>query len=383
MQSIKKANIKDKTILLRVDFNVTLDPNGKIIDDIKIASTLPTINYLLKNNAKKIIIVSHFGRPILKGATSIEQVMSGNRGLKLAPIAKNLAEHLGMKLEPTIKNSDFFLPSYKISDQIYLMENIRFAAGEEKNDILFSKQLSKLADVYVDDAFGNAHRAHASMVGVTKYLPSYAGLLMEKEVSTLGELLKKPPKPFVLIMGGAKTSEKIQTLKKLVKKANKILLGGVMANTFLAGRDINMKYSTVDEENIDLANELYTSSAGKFYLPTDLVWKNGNIAVDIGKGTVEQFKKIIATAKTIFWNGTMGLTSMGNYKYSLGTREIIQAIADSPATEKIICGGDTIAEVEKMKMTKRMTFISTGGGAALDFLAGKKLPAIEALNRKN
>lgn len=382
MQSIKKTNVKGKIVILRVDFNVTLDAYGKIIDDIKIRSTLPTIKYLLKNKAKRIIIISHMGRPIVQKGASIDNIIKGNLGLILKPTVVDLARRLKIKYKKldTQKEGHFFLPFYKLNDQIWVMENIRFDWREEINDVKFSKELSELGEIYVDDAFGNAHRTHASMVGITKYIPSYAGLLLEKEVNSFNKILKKPPKPFVLVMGGAKVSDKIKILKKLIKKADKIVLGGVIANTFLVGRHIDMKMSVYDKDNVNYASEIYSQAAGKFYLPTDLVWK-GKMAVDIGKTTQDQYAKVISKAKTIFWNGTMGLTSQGNFKYAIGTKAVITAIAESAAKEKIVCGGDTVGEVDKMKMMGKMTHVSTGGGAALAFLAGDKMPAIEALKK--
>lgn len=380
MKSIKDINLKNKNILLRTDFNVTLNPEGKIIDDIRIRASLPTINYLLKSGVKKIIIISHLGRPIVHLKEKIANIISGNRSLVLLPIAMDLAKLLKL---PT-KNIDckyqknFTLPFYKLSDKIELLENIRFLAGEEKNDEQLAENLAKLADIYINDAFGASHRAHASTVGITKFLPSYPGLLIEKEVESLSKLFVKPPKPFVLILGGAKTDEKIKVLTNLIKKTDKILLGGVTANTFLVSRHVDIKASLYDKSSLDLVDNLYTQAAGKFYLPTDLVWHINRI-VDIGKTTISQYEKVISKAKTIFYNGTMGLTSLGSYKYAIGTHAVISAIAKSDAKEKIICGGDTIAEVSRLNLIKKMSFVSTGGGAALEFLAGEKLPAIEAL----
>ncbi len=378
MNTIKKVDLKDKIVLLRTDYNVTIDVHGKIIDDIRVKATLPTLKYLMKH-AKKIIIVGHLGRPIIQAKASMQRIIAGNQGIILKPVANDLAKRLKIDFcDKDAQFDDFVLPFYKLNDKIWLMENIRFCPEEEANDDSFAKTLANLADVYVDDAFGNIHRAHASMVGVTKYLPSYAGLLLTREIETLSMLMKKPPKPFVLISGGAKVSEKILTLEKLVKKADKILLGGIMANTFLASRDIDMKKSAVEKDSIEKASELYALAAKKFYLPNDLIWRSF-AAVDIGKTTIRQFEQIIAKAETVFWNGTMGLTSVGNFKYAHGTHAIIKAVANSQAKNKIICGGDTIAEVSKMKLINKMTFVSTGGGAALSFLAGDVLPGIEAL----
>lgn len=380
MKILKEADIANKVVLLRTDYNITLDPYGKIIDDIRIKATLPTIKYLLKK-AKKIIIVSHLGRPIIQAKASMQRIIAGNQGIVLKPVALDLAKRLKLKIDKCEAEYDkFVLPFYKLDNKVWLMENVRFCPEEETNDKHFAKQLAELADVYVDDAFGNIHRAHASMVGVTNFLPSYAGMLLQKEVETLSMLMKKPPKPFILISGGAKVSEKILTLEKLIKKADKIILGGIMGNTFLASRDVDMKRSAVDKESIDKAGELYSMAAKKFYLPNDLIWR-GTAAVDIGKTTIRQFEQIIAKAETVFWNGTMGLTSVGNFKYAYGTHAIIKAIANCQAKNKIICGGDTIAEVSKMKLINKMTFVSTGGGAALSFLAGDVMPGIEVLEK--
>lgn len=379
MKSIKEVDLKNKKILLRTDFNVTLNPEGKIIDDLRIKASLATIRFLIKSGVKKIIIISHLGRPIIQPKATIEKIISGNSSLLMSPVAENLKKLLKLKQKITLaKLGNLDLPFYKLSDKIYLSENIRFLAEEEENDKALAIRLSKLGDVFVNDAFGVAHRAHASNVGVSKIIPSYPGFLLEKEIFNLSKLLSKPTKSFVLVLGGSKASEKIKVLKNLIKKVDKILLGGVMANTFLASRKIDVKNSLYDKKNLNLANDLYTQAAGKFYLPQDLVWQTNRI-VDIGKGTISQYEKVLKNAKTIFMNGTMGLTSLGSYKYAIGTHAIIKTIAGSGAKEKIICGGDTIAEVDKLKLVNKMSFISTGGGAALEFLAGKKLPGIEIL----
>lgn len=381
IKDIKKINIKDKKIILRVDFNLTFDVNGKIIDDIRMRYALPTIKYLIEKKAKKIIIVSHLGRPIIRPNANIDQIIKGNQNLTLLKIAKNLAKLLNIRSKILYKKfNDFNLPYYQINDQIIMLENIRFVKEEEQNDLNFAKKLAQMGDLYINDAFGASHRSHASVVAITKYIPSYAGFLMQKEIDNLSQLITKPEKPFILILGGAKVTEKIKVLKKLLRKSSKILLGGVMANTFLASKNINLKNSKIDYKSISLAKEIYHASPNKFYLPTDLIWRN-DIAVDIGKTTIEQYRKIIDKGKTVFWNGTMGLTSMGNFKYSLGTRSIIESIAENKSANKIVCGGDTIAEVSKINMEDKFNYISTGGGAALEFLSGKKLPAIEALEK--
>lgn len=381
LKTLKQINVENKKILLRVDFNISFDVNGKIIDDIRMRYSLPTIRYLLEKKVDKIIIISHLGRPIIRPKASIEQIIAGNKNLSMRKVAENLSKLLGIKSKIKLKKiNDFILPCYQLNSQIEILENIRFAKEEEQNDTNFAKSLAKMGDIYINDAFGASHRFHTSVVAITKFLPSCAGFLMEKEINNLSQLFKKPDKPFILILGGAKVAEKIQVLKKLVRKSSKILLGGVMANTFLASKNINLRNSKIDEGSIAIAKEIYSISASKFYLPTDLVWRN-DMAVDIGKTTIEQYRKIINTGNTIFWNGTMGLTSLGNFKYSFGTRLIIEAIAESEAKNKVICGGDTISEVSKANMEDKFSYISTGGGAALEFLSGKKLPAIEALEK--
>lgn len=382
MKTIKGLNFSNKRVILRVDFNVTIDAKGKIIDDIKVESTLPTIKRILKDKPKEVILISHFGRPVYRANDKLSTIISGNKGLTLKTVADDLSKRLGLNKEPKVINkNNFGLPFYQLDENLLLMENIRFDKREEENDKVLSRELANLADIYVCDAFGNAHRKHSSMVGIAEILPAYAGLLMEKEVNSLTKLLEDPEKPFVLILGGAKTSEKINTLKKLIKKANKVLLAGVTANTFLYAREVDIKKSVYEKESVDVANELYMQYPGKFHLPNDLVWRN-DMAVDIGTATINEYKKIIEKGKTIFWNGTMGLTSLGNFKYSLGTREIIKAIVESDASEKIVCGGDTIAEVDKAHMSSKMSHISTGGGAALSFLAGEEMPIIDLLNKK-
>lgn len=378
MKIITQEKFKNKAVILRVNFNVPLDKFGKIEDDSRIVASLPTIKYILQSKPKALILISHLGRPVVRSKEKIETIILGNKNLTLKPIAQRLADWLKIKGEIKLeKNSNFSLPFYRITKNLALMENIRFDSREEKNDLEFSKEIANLGDIYVNDAFGVCHREHASVVGITKYLPSYAGLLVEKEIKTLSSLLAKPAHPFVVISGGAKIKDKILAIKNIIKKTDFILLGGVMANTFMKTRGVDVKKSVFENDRLDVANELFDLAPRKFILPTDLVWDKEKI-VDIGLSTANHFQKLIARAKTVFWNGTMGLTSLGLQRFKRGTELIASAIADSKATS-VVCGGDTISEINQLGLKNKITFISTGGGASLEFLAGEKLPGIEAL----
>lgn len=380
MRLLKDAIIKNKRVLVRVDFNVPLNPQTQIVDDERIRAALPTIKHLLNSKPTQIILVSHLGRPVVRPKEKVENIILGNKNLSLAPMAERLAYWLKIKkykIEIT-KLAGSPLPLYKIRDNLYLMENIRFLLGESKNDANLSNQLAKLADIFVNDAFAVCHRAHSSVVGVAAYLPSYAGLLIQKEVETLTILLKNPLHPFVVVLGGAKIVDKIMVVRYLLKKADFFLLGGVMANTFLATRNVEMKNSSVEKDRLDIAKELMDRASKKIILPVDLLWDRGKI-VDIGKGTVEQYKRYLDKAKMIFMNGTMGLTSLGLKKYGLGTIGMLKNIAEVKGATKVVSGGDTIAEVNKLKLASNFDFVSTGGGSTLEFLAGEKLPGLEAL----
>jgi len=378
MKMITQEKFKGKSVLLRVDYNVPINNKGDIEDDARILATLPTLKYLLQSKPKEIILISHLGRPVVRPKERIQAIISGNKNLVLRPVAEKLSSWLKLKTKITVeKKPNFSLPFYRISKNILLMENIRFDLREEKNDLEFSRQLASLGDVYVDDAFAVCHREHASVVGISKYLPSFAGFLIEKEIKNLSTLLTKPEHPFVVISGGAKISDKILAIKNILKKTDYILLGGVMANTFMKGRGIDIKKSVCENEKVEFANDLFDLAPRKFILPTDLVWDKEKI-VDIGNSTVSHFQKIIAKAETIFWNGTMGLTSLGMQRFKRGTQLIAKAVVESKATS-IVCGGDTISEINQLGLGGKITFVSTGGGASLEFLAGEKLPGIEAL----
>lgn len=392
-KTIEDIDVKGKKVLVRVDFNVPLDEKGNITDDTRIRAALPTINYLIQRGAI-VILVSHLGRP--KGKVQ--------ERLRMDPIAQRLAELLDKEV---IKTDDCIgdEPKQAIEDMregdVLLLENVRFYPEEEANDPEFSKQLAELADVYVNDAFGTAHRAHASTVGVTEYLPAVSGFLMKKELEYLGKALENPERPFVSILGGAKVSDKIGVIKNLLTKVNYLLIGGGMAFTFLKAKGLEIGRSLLEEDKLPLAGELIKEAEDKgvkLLLPVDVVvapelkpdapYKRVKVeeippdwmGVDIGEETVKEFSNIIKQAKTVVWNGPMGVFEME--PFAAGTKGIASALAESGAVT-IIGGGDSAAAVEQLGYADKMTHISTGGGASLEFLEGRELPGVKALNDIN
>lgn len=391
-KTIRDVDFKNKVVIFRADFNVPLDESLNITDDIRIKAALPSIEYILKQGAKKLILMSHMGRP--KGKVKEEE--------RLTPVAKRLEGLLG---QPVEKLNDCVGEEVKkqiesSNKKVILLENLRFHAEEEKNDQNFAKELASLAQIYVNDAFGSAHRAHASTEGVAHFLPSVAGFLMEKEINYLGKTLESPKKPFVVILGGAKVSDKIGVIDNLINKTDKIIIGGGMAYTFIKSQGKEIGKSKLEEDKIGVAKDILEKAKQKnvqILLPIDNVCVNDIklytevktvgeevpqdlIAVDIGPKTIEKFKSALANAKTIVWNGPMGIFEID--KFSVGTKEIAEFIAGLDATT-IIGGGDTAAAVAKFGLEDKMTHISTGGGASLEFLEGKSLPGITALQDKN
>lgn len=391
-KSVKDIDVKGKKVLVRVDFNVPMNDEGQITDETRIKSALPTINYL-KEQGAIIILMSHFGRP--KGKV--------NEKYRLAPVAQKLGELLGHEVLYA-KDCIGEEPKEKISSMssgdVVLLENVRFYGEEEKNDADFAKKLAELGDIYVNDAFGTAHRAHASTAGVANYLPSVAGFLMQKEIDVMGQALGNPQTPFIAIIGGAKVSDKIGVIQNLIGKVNTLIIGGGMANTFLAAQGKDMGKSLVEMDKLDLAKDLISQAQEKgvdLLLPEDLVVADAfaadanhqvvtvdNVpsnwmALDVGPGSAGAFAQIIKGAKTIIWNGPMGVFEMD--KFAKGTEEIAKAVASSTATS-IVGGGDSVAAVEKMGVTDKISHISTGGGASLEFLEGKVLPGVAALEDK-
>jgi len=387
--TIKDVTLKDKVILLRADFNVPQDASLNISDDTRIKATLPTIKYLLAQGAKRVILISHLGRPDGKIADKYS----------LKPVAERLGQLLG---EPVRFVNDCVGQVAKqgvatAKERIILLENLRFHAQEEANDASFAKELASLADIFVNDAFGTAHRAHASTEGVTHFLKSAAGFLLSKEIEYLGNAVQNPDKPFMVILGGAKVSDKIGVIENLLPKCDAILIGGGMAYTFLKAQGKQIGSSKLEKDKLDLARTILEKAKSldkDILLPIDhlvvdsiaadakleIVGENipdGKIAVDVGPKTVSLFKSCLKKAKTIVWNGPLGIFEMD--AFSKGTKEIAEFIATLKITT-IIGGGDTAAAVAKFKLEDKMTHISTGGGASLEFLEGKILPGIAALS---
>lgn len=389
-KTVRDLDVAGKKVLVRVDFNVPLNDKGEITDDTRITASLPTIQYLLEQKAA-VILMAHLGRP--KGQVKPE--------LSLAPVAKHLGKLLGKKIlfAPDCVGEAAQTAASKLKPgHILLLENLRFHKEEEKNDMDFAEKLASLADLYVNDGFGVSHRAHASVEGVTHFLPAAAGFLLEKEIQYVGQAVTNPLHPFVAIIGGAKVSDKIGVISNLLDKVDTLLIGGGMANTFLAAQGYKMGKSLVEEDKLDLAKELLAKAKKNkvnMLLPTDLVMaaafapdaehvtekvKNLNqayIALDIGAETSKAYAEALADAKMIVWNGPMGVFEMD--AFCKGTEAVAKAVAKSRATS-IVGGGDSVAAIEKLGLAKRITHISTGGGASLEYLEGKVLPGVAALD---
>lgn len=389
-KTVRDLDVAGKKVLVRVDFNVPLNDKGEITDDTRITASLPTIQYLLEQKAA-VILMAHLGRP--KGQVKPE--------LSLAPVAKHLGKLLGKKIlfAPDCVGEAAQAAASKLKPgHILLLENLRFHKEEEKNDMEFAEKLASLADLYVNDGFGVSHRAHASVEGVTHFLPAAAGFLLEKEIQYVGQAVTNPLHPFVAIIGGAKVSDKIGVISNLLDKVDTLLIGGGMANTFLAAQGYKMGKSLVEEDKLDLANELLAKAKKNkvnMLLPTDLVMaaafapdaehvtekvKNLNqayMALDIGAETSKAYAEALADAKMIVWNGPMGVFEMD--AFCKGTEAVAKAVAKSRATS-IVGGGDSVAAIEKLGLAKRITHISTGGGASLEYLEGKVLPGVAALD---
>lgn len=388
-KTIEDIDVSGKRVLVRCDFNVPQDEEGNITDDRRIVSALPTIQYLIAHQAK-VILCSHLGRP--KGEV--------NPKYSLAPVAKRLEELLHQKvtLAKDVVGEDAHQLAKSLNEgEVMLLENVRFHKEEEANDMAFSKELAELADVYVNDAFGTAHRAHASTAGVAKYLPAVCGYLIQKEIDVMGKALENPTRPFVAILGGKKVSDKISVINNLIEKVDILLIGGGMAYTFLKAKGYEIGHSICEEDKIELAKELMEKAEHrgvKLILPVDtvvakefaadaesMVVKSEEIpadyqGLDIGPETIQLFAEELKNAKTIIWNGPMGVFEFD--QFAVGTNEVAKILGNLDAVT-IIGGGDSAAAIEKGGFADKMTHISTGGGASLEFLEGKVLPGIACL----
>ncbi|MDD3818536.1 MAG: phosphoglycerate kinase [Actinomycetota bacterium] len=392
-KTIEDIDVKNKKVLVRVDYNVPLDENLNITDDTRIILSLPTINYLIENEAK-IILMSHLGRP--KGVPEDRY--------RLDPVAKRLSELIGKEVKKfdEIYSDEIkdYIDNKMNYGEIVMLENLRFDPREKANDSEFSKLLASLADVYVNDAFGAAHRAHASVEGITHYLPAVAGFLMKKEVEVLTSLLESPKRPFLTILGGAKVSDKIKVIENLLGKVDSLILGGGMSYTFLKARGYGVGKSICEDDQIDFAKDMLALARKNnvnLLLPVDIVvakefdseadkkmvsvqsipedW----MGMDIGDRSIELFKEEISRANTIFWNGPLGVFEWDNF--SKGTKSIATAIAESGAVT-VAGGGDTIAALKKYNLFSKFTHVSSGGGASMELLEGKELPGIASLMDK-
>lgn len=387
-KTIRDIDVKGKKVLVRVDFNVPLK-DGAVADDTRIRAALPTIEYLLAQGGA-VILCSHLGRP--KGGPDLKYT--------LKPVADYLSKLLG---KPVAFAEDCIGPTAEAAakvlkaGEVLVLENTRFHPEEEKNDMEMARQMAALADLFVNDAFGTAHRAHSSTEGVTHYLPGVAGFLLEKEIQYLGQTIAEPKRPFVAILGGAKISDKIGVIRNLLGKADAVLIGGGMANTFLKAQGYEMADSLVEDTALDTARELLERSQGKLHLPVDMVLGDkfdaeatkqtlptGNVPagwrlLDIGPETVKQYADVISKAGTVVWNGPMGVFEFA--AFAEGTYGVARAVADSQAIS-IIGGGESVAAIQQSGLADKITHISTGGGASLEMLEGLVLPGVAALQDK-
>jgi phosphoglycerate kinase len=384
MRFFRDFDFKNKRVLVRVDFNVPLQ-DSRVIDDFKIQATLPTIRYLIDQGAK-IILISHLGRPVDREVQS-----------SLRPVVQRLSELLGQEVkflsdcleEERRKEIVQLKPG-----QVLLLENIRFYPGEQANDSAFVQALAQLGDIYVNDAFGTVHRAHASIVGLPKYLPSCAGLLLEKEIKVLSDVLEKPQHPLVVVIGGVKISTKIKIIESFLKKTDDLILGGALANTVISAKGFAIGKSIVEEEMIKEVKRLELTNI-KLHIPVDVITsvdakglapsriapvgntREEEMILDIGPDTIQLFSRIISQARMIIWNGPMGLFEVE--KFAQGTKKVAEAVAQSSAFS-VVGGGDTISCLSQLDLIDKIDHVSTGGGAMLKFLAGEKLPGIESLS---
>jgi phosphoglycerate kinase len=370
-KTVKDIDLKGKRVLMRVDFNVPM-AEGKVTDDKRIKAALPTIKYVLEQGAS-VLLMSHLGRP--KGGPDAE--------FSLKAASEALAALLGkpVKMAPDCVGAEVEKMAKEMKPgDVMMLENTRFHKGEEKNDLDLAKQMAALGEVYVNDAFGSAHRAHSSTEGVTHFLPAVSGFLMEQELEYLGRAIANPEHPYIAILGGAKISDKILVVETLLSKCDKLIIGGGMANTFLAAKGLNMQDSLVEESSLETAKSILAKSADKLILPVDAViadkFPAGWRMLDVGPKTLELYKTSLSGVKLVVWNGPVGVFEMP--KFAEGTFALAHMLAESGAIT-VIGGGDSASAVKKAGVAKQMTHVSTGGGASLEFLEGKELPGVAAL----
>ncbi len=393
IRSIDELDAQGKRVLVRVDFNAPVDDAGNVTDDTRLRAALPTLSKLLDDGAK-VVLVSHRGRPAGEG---YEEAFS------LGPVARRLQELLGrdivLSTEVVGEGAQEVVDAMEPGD-VVLLENVRFDKREKKNDPAFAEALAALADAYVNDAFGTAHRAHASTAGVATLLPSYAGYLMQREVSTLTGMLDDPKRPFVAILGGSKVSDKIKVIDALMDKADALIIGGGMCFTFLLAQGYSVGTSLKEDDWVDAARDMLAKAEAKsvkMLLPVDVVvadafandartevvaasaMPEGMMGLDIGPETAQLYASAIADAASVFWNGPMGVFEMPSFE--AGTKAVADAVAANEAADTIIGGGDSVAAVNKFDLAEKMTFISTGGGASMELVQGEALPGVEALRR--
>jgi phosphoglycerate kinase len=388
-RTVRDVEVAGRRVLVRVDFNVPLDEHGRVADDRRIRESLPTVRYLLEQGAA-VVLMSHLGRP---GGRVVEE-------LRMAPVGERLAQLLGrpVRVLPDCVGPEVEAVVARLQPgEVALLENLRFHPGEEANDPDFAAALARLGDLYVNDAFGTAHRAHASTVGVAAHLPAVAGLLMEKEIRYLSRLLESPEHPFVAVLGGKKVSDKIGVLRNLLERVDAVLVGGGMAYTFLRSQGYRVGRSLVEEDKVELARELIERARARgvqLWLPEDVVVAErpspevprrvvpageipeGWMGLDIGPRTAERFAGVIQGARLVVWNGPMGVFELE--PFAAGTRAVAEAVARCPGTT-VVGGGDTAAAVERFGLLERFDHVSTGGGASLEFLEGRELPGIRVL----
>ena len=395
-KTVKDIDLKNKRVLMRVDFNVPMQ-DGTVTDDKRIRAALPTIKYILEQNAS-LILMSHLGRPksaLRHGFASQDTASDSEFSLRAASETLSSLLELPVQMAPDCVGDEVEKMAKALKPkEVLMLENTRYHPEEEKNDLDFAKKLASLGEVYVNDAFGSAHRAHASTEGIAKFLPAVSGFLMEQELEYLGRAVANPEHPYIAILGGAKVSDKILVVETLLSKCDKLIIGGGMANTFLSAQGLNMQDSLVEKESIETAKSILSKSADKLILPVDAVIADkfdaeantqtvdvdaiptGWRMLDVGPKTIELYRQALKDAKLIVWNGPVGVFEMP--KFAEGTFALAKMLAESKAIT-VIGGGDSASAVKKAGFAKQMTHVSTGGGASLEFLEGKELPGVAAL----